>query len=76
MTTSDYRKAYTQLKANPIKWKKYLKHNAPKKRTSGQALHKCRSCGRTHAHIEKYQINLCRQCFREQAKELGFKKYS
>jgi len=76
MTTSNFRKAYTQLKSKPVKWKKYLKHNAPKKRTTGGALHKCKNCGRTHAHIQKYSIHLCRQCFREQAKGLGFKKYS
>lgn len=76
MTTSDFRKAYSQLKAKPVKWKKYLKHNAPKKRTTGEFLRKCKNCGRTHAHIQKYHIHLCRQCFREQAKDLGFKKYS
>ena len=76
MTTSNFRKAYTQLKAKPIKWKKYLKHNAPKKRTTGAALHKCKHCGSTRAHIQKYSIHLCRRCFREQARDLGFKKYS
>ena len=26
--------------------------------------------------IEKYGLNLCRQCFREIAADIGFKKYS
>ncbi len=76
MTTSNYRKGYTQLKAKPIIWKKFLKHNAPKKRSVGESLKKCIRCGRTHAHIQKYGLNLCRTCFREVAPSLGFKKYS
>jgi small subunit ribosomal protein S14 len=76
MTTSNYTKVFKQLKAKPVKLKKYKKHNAPKKRSVGAMLRKCRVCGRTHAHVSKYQLHLCRQCFRESAKELGFKKYS
>ena len=75
MTTSDFRKAYTQLKAKPVIWKKYLKHNAPKKRSVGGALKKCKICGSHRAHIQKYNINLCRRCFRENARSVGFKKY-
>ena len=75
MTTSDYKKIFKQLKNKPIKLKKYLKHNAPKKRTTGEMLKRCTRCGRTGAHISKYKINLCRQCFRELAKEMGFKKF-
>jgi len=76
MTSSDYRKTLKQLKAKPAKLKKFLKHNAPKKRSCGIALKKCSRCGRTRAHISKYGLNLCRQCFREIATELGFKKYN
>ncbi|MBI2499262.1 30S ribosomal protein S14 [Candidatus Woesearchaeota archaeon] len=76
MTTSSYKKAYTQLKVKQTKWRKFIKHNAPKKRTTGAALKKCTRCGRTHAHIQKYGLNLCRTCFRECAPSLGFKKYS
>lgn len=76
MTTSDYKKEFKQLKNKPIKLKKFMKHNAPKQRTTGMSIRKCRLCGRTHAHIQKYGLHFCRQCFREHAKELGFKKYS
>ena len=76
MTTSDYRKAFKQLSNKPIKLKKFLKHNMPKKRSTGLALKKCQRCGRTGAHISKYNLNLCRQCFREIAEEVGFNKYS
>jgi len=75
MTTSNFRKAYTQLKFKPAKWKKYLKHNAPKKRSVGSALKRCRICGSYRGHIQKYNIRMCRRCFREYAKEVGFKKY-
>ncbi len=75
MTTSDYKKAFKQLKAKPVKQKKFIKHNAPKKRSTGFSLFKCRRCGRMKAHINKYKLHLCRQCFREIAVELGFRKY-
>lgn len=76
MTTSDYKKAFTQLENKPTIKKKFLKHNKPKKRSCGKALRKCRRCGRNGAHIQKYGLRLCRQCFREIAKKLGFKKYN
>jgi len=37
---------------------------------------KCQRCGRSEAVIRKYGLMLCRQCFREVARELGFEKYS
>jgi small subunit ribosomal protein S14 len=76
MTSSDHKKVFKQLKAKPAKLKKFIKHNSPKQRKFGIASRKCRRCGQHTAHIRKYGLNLCRQCFREIAKELGFKKYS
>lgn len=76
MTTSDYKKVFKQLKSKPAKLKKYKKHNAPKKRTTGDMLKKCKNCGRTGGHISKYGIHLCRQCFRDYATQLGFRKYN
>jgi len=75
MTTSHYSKAFKQLDNKPIKKSKFIKHNQPKTRSCGKALKKCKRCGRNGAHIQKYGIGLCRQCFRESAKKLGFKKY-
>lgn len=75
MTTSDYKKVFVQLNNKPAKLKKYIKHNAPKIRTTGAMLRKCTRCGRTGAHVSKYGIHLCRTCFRDKAKDLGFKKY-
>lgn len=76
MTTSNHKKVYKQLKVKPAKMKKFQKHNSPKKRTTGISLRRCKMCGSTRAHISKYNLNLCRRCFRDNAQKIGFKKYS
>lgn len=76
MTISSYTKMFKQLRNKPVKLKKYIKHNAPKKRLFGKSTKKCVKCGSPRGHIGKYRINLCRRCFREDAKKLGFRKYS
>ncbi|MFB6206722.1 MAG: 30S ribosomal protein S14 [Haloglomus sp.] len=40
------------------------------------ALHSCQRCGREQGLVGKYDIWLCRQCFREIARGMGFEKYS
>lgn len=76
MTYSDYRKAFKQLKAKPVKMKKYIKNNSPKPRKFGISTKKCRRCGRSGGHIGKYGLHVCRNCFREIAIQIGFKKFS
>lgn len=76
MTTSDHKKVYKQLKIKPVKLAKYKKHNAPKERSGGKAKYKCRRCGRNGGHIQKYGLHLCRQCFRQIATKIGFKKFN
>jgi len=76
MTASDWKKILKQLQGKPEKMQKFLKHNKPKERKIGIAAKKCERCGRYGAHIKSYGLNLCRQCFRETAVEIGFKKYS
>ncbi len=39
-------------------------------------LNDCRRCGRKQGLVGKYDIWLCRQCFREIARDMGFEKYS
>jgi ribosomal protein S14 len=75
MTTSDYKKVFKQLKEKPVKLKKFLKHNEPKKRATGKNRKRCLLCGNPRGHIGKYGLNLCRRCFRDNATNLGFKKY-
>ncbi len=76
MTASDWRKVTKQLRLKPAKMQKFLKHNKPQEKKTGIAAKKCERCGRFGAHISSYGLNLCRQCFREIAVEIGFKKYS
>ncbi len=76
MTTSDFKKAFKQLKAKPVKLKKYIKHNAPKQRSVGRANRHCKRCNRVGAHIRKYKLGLCRHCFRDIATKIGWKQYS
>ncbi len=38
-------------------------------------LRSCRRCEREQGLVGKYNIWLCRQCFREIARSMGFKKY-
>ena len=48
----------------------------PKKvRKYGKAARPCKRCGQRGPIVRKYGLNFCRQCFREVAVSLGFKKY-
>jgi len=75
MTYSNYEKAFKQLNAKGAIKKKYIKHNAPKERSCGKATKRCIRCGRIGAHISKYGLHVCRQCFREIGPKIGFKKF-
>lgn len=37
---------------------------------------KCYICGAQRGLIHKYNLGLCRRCFREVANRIGFRKYS
>ncbi len=76
MTTSNWRKAFTQLNAKPIVKAKYIKHNAKAARAHGKSTKACAVCGTHRAFNGQYGINLCRKCFREHAQTLKFKKYN
>ena len=39
-----------------------------------EQLEQCQRCGRKQGLVGKYDIWLCRQCFREIARDMGFKK--
>jgi ribosomal protein S14 len=75
MTASDYRKILKVIKAKPGKIQKYNKYNVPKIRNCGVARNKCSVCLKTGSHVGKYGLSLCRYCFRDYAKKLGFKKF-
>jgi small subunit ribosomal protein S14 len=46
------------------------------KKKYGRGANRCRRCGRQRGLIRKYGVYLCRQCFRETAKDMGFEKYN
>ena len=76
MTASDWKKITKQLRRKPAVMQKFLKHCKPIERKIGVASQKCERCGRFGAHLNQYNLHLCRHCFREIAVEIGFKKYS
>jgi small subunit ribosomal protein S14 len=41
-----------------------------------EQIQECQRCSRKQGLVGKYDIWLCRQCFREIARNMGFKKYS
>jgi small subunit ribosomal protein S29e len=43
-------------------------------RRYGKGAHECRVCTHPAGLIRKYGLNICRQCFREYAKDIGFVK--
>jgi small subunit ribosomal protein S14 len=49
------------------------RHGKP--RRFGKGSRWCRRCGQYNALIQKYGLLLCRQCFREVAPKMGFKKF-
>lgn len=40
----------------------------------GRGANECQMCGRKQGLVRRYNIMLCRQCFRENAAKIGFKK--
>ena len=75
MTVSDWKKLMKQLEPKKAKLKRFMKYNKPKERKFGVSQNPCERCGRIGAHISSYNLHFCRQCFREIATSLGFKKY-
>ncbi|XP_038171968.1 40S ribosomal protein S29-like [Arvicola amphibius] len=43
-------------------------------RKCGQGSRSRRICSNRHGLIRKYGLNICRQCFRQYAKDVGFIK--
>jgi ribosomal protein S14 len=52
------------------------KTKSDKYKIRGKGSRPCRRCGSYGSIIRSYGLNVCRQCFREIAESLGFKKYS
>ncbi|MFW6117709.1 MAG: 30S ribosomal protein S14 [Thermoproteota archaeon] len=50
-------------------------NKSEKKGKHEEEAKRCIRCGSTGSVIRRYDLYLCRQCFREVAEKLGFKKY-
>ncbi len=70
-----FKNAMKQIASKKVKLAKFMKHNKPRDRKTGRNATQCRICGKTEGVINKYGLQYCRQCFREEAKKLGFRKY-
>ncbi|KAJ1414467.1 component of cytosolic 80S ribosome and 40S small subunit [Ochromonadaceae sp. CCMP2298] len=55
---------------------KNLLNSHPKKFLGSKGARTCRVCANPSAIIRKYHIDMCRQCFRERAIDIGFVKYN
>ncbi|EIE78445.1 40S ribosomal protein S29 [Rhizopus delemar RA 99-880] len=44
-------------------------------KTFGKGSRQCRVCAHRAGLIRKYNLNICRQCFREYASDIGFNKF-
>ncbi len=75
MTTSNWNKVLKQLEGKPAKKQKYVKHNKPSDRAHGRNKYSCQRCGSRRGLIRKYELYICRRCFRETATDMGFKKF-
>lgn len=42
----------------------------------GRGKRKCRVCGTARGLIRSYKLYICRRCFREVGKDIGFEKFS
>lgn len=70
-----YEKVRKSIENKPVKLARYEKFNKALPRKHGKNVHKCRKCGRKAGLIRKYGLEYCRQCFREEAEKLGFRKF-
>jgi small subunit ribosomal protein S14 len=43
-------------------------------RYKGRGTRKCKICGTSRGLIRSYKLYVCRRCFREVAKNIGFEK--
>ena len=43
-------------------------------RRKGRGMRKCRICGNSRGMVRSYGLYVCRRCFREVGRDLGFNK--
>jgi len=75
MTAKDWKKSFKQIEHKEGERNRQLKFNKPTEKKYGRGNRVCELCGRRGALIRRYSLNICRQCFKEVATKIGFKKY-
>ncbi len=70
-----YERIAKNLKGKPAKYSRFTRFNQHKLQPHDRRAHMCVRCNRTEAHIGIHGLSYCRECFREVAKDLGFRKY-
>jgi len=48
--------------------------NKQKRKNKNPIVH-CKICGNENSIIKKYDLNVCRRCFKDIAKKIGFEKF-
>ncbi|MBI4021501.1 MAG: 30S ribosomal protein S14 [Candidatus Aenigmarchaeota archaeon] len=71
-----YLKNRGQIQNKPLKLARFERFNKSKVRKFGKNIHRCRKCGKSRGIVRQYELLYCRQCFREEAEKLGFRKYT
>ncbi len=70
-----FEKVRKSIENKPVKAARYDRFNKTKDRKFGKNVRECRKCGKKAGLIRKYGLLYCRQCFREEAEKLGFRKF-
>jgi len=75
MTAKNWKKSFDILSHKKAESGRMLKFNKPQEKKFGRGKRVCDICGRKGSLIRRYSLNVCRQCFRDVAKNIGFNKF-
>jgi small subunit ribosomal protein S14 len=70
-----FEKIASTLKGKPAKYSRFMRFNKHKMQPNDKRRNVCTRCNRAEAHISIHGLNYCRECFREIAEDIGFRKY-
>jgi len=62
-----------EVKQKTVKKNQKSRNEKMKKRIIG--VRECRICGTRKGMVRKYNLGVCRRCFKDRAKDLGWEKY-
>jgi small subunit ribosomal protein S14 len=70
-----YERIAKTLKGKPAKYSRFTRFNQHKTQPHDARSRRCIRCNRPEGLVSMHGLNYCRECFREVAKDLGFRKY-